>query len=103
MSFRKSSQKLSQDMATNFPESIPRDRAVELCSQSIRRMMHNYLRYHNSKYPPLIRKRLQLRQRLKYCNQTHFSRDELGLVTPSWLLCKIGAVAWLIVKTNRFG
>jgi len=85
-----------------LPDPIPKKRAIELCNQSIRRMLDNYRRYHNPKYPPLIRKRLQLQQRLKRCNQTHFTCEELGLVPPGWLIGQIGAVAGLIVRTNRF-
>ncbi len=85
-----------------LPDSVPKERAIELCNKSIRRMLDNYRQYHNPRYPALIRKRFKLRNWLQHCNQSHFTREELGLITNGWLIGQIGAVSAMIVKTNRF-
>ncbi len=65
-------------------------------------MMESYQRFHNPKWPVLIRKRLKLRQWIETCGKDDFTRDELGLADVVWLMRQIGGVGALIPRTNRF-
>lgn len=83
-------------------ESIPKKKAITLCNQSIRRMLDHYQRNKNPHWRALIQKRIRLRRWIKQSGRPAFTRKELGLSEPGWLLQQIGAISALIQKTNRY-
>ena len=83
-----------------LPGLITRRRAIECCDTSIRKMMRNYKKFHNCKYPALIRKRIKLLIQLKSSRKRYFTGDELGLISNKWLLSEIGYVSSMIVRSN---
>ena len=81
---------------------VSREQAINLCSQSIRRMLDSYQKHSNPKWPSLIRKRIRLKKRLRVSGKQYFTRQELGLIDPVELMQHIASVSALIVRTNRF-
>ncbi|WP_257265395.1 hypothetical protein [Endozoicomonas sp. ONNA2] len=86
----------------SFTPPVSKKQAIRLCNQSIRRMLNSYRHGKNTNYPALIRKRIHLRRWINESGRTEFTREELGLAKPGWLLQQIGAVSALIPKTNRY-
>lgn len=82
--------------------TLSKQKAIQLCDRSIQRMLENYKQSKNPEWPKLIRKRIQLKKQILMSDRENYSRDEIGLAPPGWLIEQIGLIGGLIPRTNIY-